>query len=80
MSQINRLFGNTTTTPVSVNGKQVAALLDTGSNVSTIGKSYYELNLQNSSTPLIPLDDLLNIEVATGDRLPYLGYGGSLLY
>ena len=56
---------------IVINGHKCKALIDTGSVVSTVSKSFYS-NLRN--VPLLPLDNLLEIEAATGDMLPYDGY------
>ena len=47
-------------------------VLDTGSCVSSIGKSFYDQKLNH--LPLLPVTDILKIECADGKRLPYLGY------
>ena len=70
---MGRLLGGTNTTHVLIKGKLVAALLDTGSNVSTISENYYDKVLSNH-TPLLSLNELINIEVANGAKLPYKGY------
>lgn len=47
------------------------ALLDTGSAVSTMCESFYKTL---TGVPLEPLQEILNIEGAAGQKLPYLGY------
>ena len=51
---------------------ELTALLDTASCISCLGQSYYEKNL--SYLPLLPVTDILNIECADGQKLPYSGY------
>lgn len=51
---------------------EVTALIDTGSTVSTVSKSYYEQYL--SELPLHPMTEILHIECADGGTLPYCGY------
>ena len=46
--------------------------MDTGSCVSTVSHSFYKKNLSNLS--IQPLNDILNIECASGESLPYHGY------
>jgi len=50
----------------------VQALLDTGATVSVISESFYDNHL--SHIPIEPLGNLLNIECAGGESLPYKGY------
>jgi len=46
--------------------------LDTGATISTVVQSYYLKYFSN--LPIVPLDSALNVEVAGGHSLPYLGY------
>ena len=67
------LVGHSNETNIEVNGLQLTALLDTGSNVSTISQGKYKECFSN--IPLIPLQEFqLTIEGAGGQLLPYLGY------
>ena len=66
------LIGNTNETSVFINGNVCKALLDTGSTVSTVSESYYRECL--CQTPIQTLNNLLEIESASGDRCPYIGY------
>jgi hypothetical protein len=66
------LVGSSNEVDVTLNGIQVKALLDTGSSVSTVSQAFYEENLSN--IPLTSLDNILEIETAGGQSLPYLGY------
>ncbi len=59
-----------------LNKSKYVSLIDTGSTVSTISEGLYKvLNI-----PLHPINDLLKIEAATGDLLPYKGYVECDLY
>ena len=75
-SQRNKLspgiFGTPTETTVSIEGKSVKSLLDTGSTVSTLSQSYYDNNLQHLK--LQQLDSILKTECAGGQMLPYNGF------
>jgi len=50
----------------------VRALLDTGATVSILSRTFYDKHLKD--IPIEPLKDLLNIECAGGELLPYDGY------
>lgn len=52
--------------------RKVTCLLDTGSQVTTIPQSFYERHL--SGQEIKPLHDLLEVEGAAGQSVPYLGY------
>jgi hypothetical protein len=67
-----KLVGNSNEVIVKINNYDTRALIDTGSCVSTVAKSFYDENL--SSTEIKPLDDLLKVECADGNNLPYIGY------
>lgn len=67
-----RLIGAKTTAKVTIAEKDCNCLLDTGSQVTTIPKSFYELNL--SHLPIESLNNLLEVEAANGQDVPYLGY------
>ena len=47
-------------------------MLDTGATVSTISKKFLESQLNN--IPVIPVDEVLSVEVAGGSKLPFDGY------
>lgn len=47
-------------------------MLDTGSCVSTISESFYKKHFQH--IPLLPLDEILKLECADGNFMPYTGY------
>ena len=66
------LIGPANETEVIINGKKVNALLDTGSQITSISESYYKNNLSNY--PLVPVDiPNLKVEQAGGSFIPYLG-------
>lgn len=67
-----RLIGPKCTAAVSIEGSQCNSLLDSGSQVTTVSKSFYDRNL--SSQKIFPIQDLLDIEGAGGQEVPYLGY------
>ena len=66
------LFGHPTETEVVLSDLNVKSLLDTGSTVSTLSRTYYRNNL--AAIPLQKLTTLLDIECADGQQLPYEGY------
>lgn len=65
------LVGRANETEVVLNGEKCKSLLDTGSSVSTISQKCYESLF--SKVPLHSIGDILDIEGATGQKLPYLG-------
>nr|XP_020453624.1 uncharacterized protein LOC109958967 [Monopterus albus] len=68
----NKLVGTKTTAQVTIVGRSTGCLLDTGSQVTTVPQSFYEQYL--SDLPIHPLNDLLDVEGANGQSVPYLGY------
>lgn len=67
------LVGTRSTAEVTINGElQVNCLLDTGSQVTTVPHSFYEQHLGQQE--IKPLHDLLEVEGANGQSVPYLGY------
>ena len=46
--------------------------MDTGSSVSIISQSFYKQHLQDLD--ILPITEILNIECASGQMLPYSGY------
>ena len=57
---------------VQLNGISVQTLIDTGSQVSTVSKSFYDHYLSN--VELHSLKEILQVEGANGSRVPYHGY------
>lgn len=66
------LIGSRCTAEVNVAGQTCLCLLDTGSQVTTIPASFYNEHL--SDQPINSLNELLHIEGAAGQSVPYLGY------
>ncbi|RXN13805.1 Retrovirus-related Pol polyprotein from transposon 412 [Labeo rohita] len=66
------LVGVKCTAQVIIGEKEIDCLLDTGSQVTTVPQSFYETHL--SDHPLKPLENLLEVEGANGQAVPYLGY------
>lgn len=66
------LVGSRCTADVAVGGHQGTCLLDTGSQVTTIPVSFYNEHL--SDQPVQSLHELLHVEGAAGQNVPYLGY------
>jgi hypothetical protein len=65
------IIGNTNETEILLNDIPSKALLDTGSYVSIIFRTFYEENFRTLG--LKPLTDI-NIECADCKKLPYDGY------
>ena len=72
------LIGSASEVTVFIEGKKVAALLDTGSTVSTVSEEYYKSYL--SHLELHSITELINIECADGQQLPYFGYIEATIY
>ena len=66
------LIGSPNEAIIEVNGLPTAALIDTGSMITTISASYWKQHF--SSVELQSCQDLLQIRGAGGHSLPYLGY------
>lgn len=66
------LVGMKCTALIKIGGKEINCLLDTGSQVTTIPLSLYKSHL--STRPMKSLNDLLEVEGANGQAVPYLGY------
>lgn len=66
------LVGTKTTAQVTIAGRDISCLLDTGLQVTTVPQSFYEQYL--SDLTIHPLGDLLDVEGANGQSVPYLGY------
>lgn len=66
------LIGAKCTAQVTIGNKDCRCLLDSGSQVTTIPNSFYLENL--SHLPINSLNDLLEVEGANGQSVPYLGY------
>ena len=69
---IDKLVGPANESPIKVNGVNTTALLDTGSQVSTVSLAFLQKFL--SGVTVKSLNQLLRVEVAGGATLSYLGY------
>lgn len=69
-------MGTKCTAQITIEGKEVNCLLETGSQVTTIPLSFYKGHLPHHR--LKSLDDLLDVELevegANEEAVPYLGY------
>ncbi|KAK7938973.1 hypothetical protein WMY93_002299 [Mugilogobius chulae] len=66
------LIGSKCTSDITIAGQLCHGLLDTGSQVTTVPASFYNQYLARQ--PLKPLSELLQVEGAAGQAVPYLGY------
>lgn len=57
---------------MKINDQACSCLLDTGSQVTTVSQSFYENNL--ADLEIHPIQDLLEVEAANGQNVPYSGY------
>lgn len=71
---INNLLGKANEAEISLNGAKCTVLLDTGSTVSTVSEMFLKQFLSVTGVKRHPLEDILRIECASGDMLPYRGY------
>lgn len=55
-----------------LDGVPCLALVDTGSQVTTVSEGFYEEYLSNC--PIQQIDDILKVEGANGQEVPFLGY------
>ena len=66
-----KLIGHVNEADIFLDSKPAKALLDTGSCVSLVSESFY---LEHLNCHMKPVGDILNIECADGQNLPYKGY------
>ena len=66
------LIGQSCESHLTIQGIRTPVLLDTGATISTVTHSYYLRHFAN--IPIVPIDSVLNVEVAGGHTLPYYGY------
>lgn len=66
------MIGAKYTASVLIDGQASTCILDTGSQVTTVSQSFYESNL--SKFDIHPLNELLEIEAANGQTVPYSGF------
>ena len=70
---LKQLVGPCTVVQLTMNGIDVPSLLDTGSNVTTLTKSFFMSHF-HSDQPKINTCKWLNLSAANGLAIPYLGY------
>ena len=66
-----KLVGEVNEAKITINNIGTVALLDTGSCVNSVLETFYKDNLFD--TEIESLKEVLNIECADGQQLPYLG-------
>ena len=66
------LVGEANEAKVIVEGVECTGLIDSGSQVFTVNENFYREKF--SSIPLQPIRNILKIECAAGQHLPYAGY------
>ncbi|XP_067351030.1 uncharacterized protein [Channa argus] len=66
------LVGSKSTANIKVNGVDCNSLLDTGSQVTTVSQSFYDMYLSDHA--IQPVSDILEVEGANGQCVPYTGY------
>ena len=66
------LVGQANEVPVDVDSNRCMALVDTGSQVTTVALHFYEKYLH--PIPLHSCNGLVRVEGAAGDTIPYAGY------
>lgn len=67
-----KLVGETNEVEIEINNVKTKALVDTGSCISTLSQSFYDKNL--SDIVIQQLENILKVECADGQPLPYHGY------
>ena len=68
------LVGHSNEVHVKLEGQVENALLDTGSTISTLSENFFRKLHELYHCELRPLNMILEVESASGDSLPYLGY------
>lgn len=71
-SDTTDLVGPSNEATIEIEGRVTTALLDTGASVSTVSETFVSNNLTHLQP--MPVQQLLNIECADGQALPYSGY------
>lgn len=69
---MNGLVGSRSLVNITIGGIQHECLIDSGSQVTTISKSFHDTYLP--SHPICPLDNIIEVEGAAGQRVAYIGY------
>ena len=72
------LVGSASEVEVYIEGIKIPALLDTGSTVSTVNEAFYKSRL--SHLQLHQITEIINIECADGEPLPYFGFIEASIY
>jgi len=70
--QIEDVVGEVNESRVFLNDIPCTALIDTGSQVTTLSESFWNCQLVNC--PIQPLDDIIEVEGAGGQKVPFLGF------
>ncbi len=71
-------MGEANEAQIEVEGIACEALLDTGATISTVSERFYREAL--SSLELHQINDIIKIECASGQLLPYMGYVEATVY
>ena len=69
----SNLVGSSNETKVVLNNIKTSALIDTGSQVSSVSESFYRKHLE-ATTELMELDESFGVECADGQQLPFIGF------
>ncbi|CAB4012589.1 ATP-dependent DNA helicase PIF1 [Paramuricea clavata] len=69
---LKELIGDATEAVAFINGHACLALLDTGSQVTSIAKSFYDRHLFNQ--PIEPIQNIVRVVGAGGQEVPFRGY------
>ena len=69
---LHALIGEANECVAYLNGRPCLALLDTGSQVTSISEQFYREHL--SDRPMQPLKRLVHVVGAAGQEVPFLGY------
>lgn len=69
---LNALVGSKRTATLSIDGVSSTCLLDSGSQVTTVSETFHKLHLP--ARPIQSVANLLDIEGAGGQPVPYIGY------
>ena len=66
------MVGSANEATAIVGGRRCKCLIDTGAQITSISKTFYDSHL--SEYELYDIGELLKIECANGQTVPYLGY------
>ena len=70
----NRMIGDSPVTTIKIAGREVKALVDTGSQVSMVPESTFNRLFGPTEQPVKPVSKWLRITAANGLEIPYLSY------